>query len=355
MICIRLCIFAQQEKEVLASVGAGKHTIMRIALDETETLVLVEKSNFSHHMLMLHLNVFFRAIDGSVTEHSVAVPPYIIEDQSTECVLDALQDRFGKLVFSSGPTDCVKVIILNSDSHKALIRLGKHMTESLAGPSTRCITVHGRCQMHQYFSCLARMVKGFDLINGMFCATCLLHRGATMKGLQKAVHADIKRIIKLSYAPPREEDKAYNRALLTYLDQMDVYQTQEYPHVDYLCFIYFDFACFMFTPFCIVFDHSGACIQFFMLTTYQRYEDPDDGGKPLTLRQNARLRLLENTCCKWSPDTPLMYYSRPGALSDTLGEAADELFKYLHDGFLMTKPPVPALNRWNKVHLHVVF
>ena len=222
-----------EEKSVLAEGGKSKkHSIARIALDETETSVLVRRSLFTHHLLMLHLNVFFRGRDGSVIEHSVAVPPCFLEDQSSECVLDALQHRFGRLMVPGGAAnddvDSLSVIILNSDSHAALIRLAKYMTAALAGTSKRCITVHSRCQMHQFFACLARMVRSFDLIDGMFCATCLLHRGGTMKALQKEVHADIKRVIKFSYTPPAEEDIAYNRTLLTYVDLMDAHQTKEY-------------------------------------------------------------------------------------------------------------------------------
>ena len=82
-----------------------------------------------------------------------------------------------------------------------------------------------------------------------------------------------------------------------------------------------------------------------------RYGDASDEGeqRAMTKRQEARLKLLQNTCAVWSADEPLLYYARPGALSNTQRAAADEIYSYFHDGFLMSKPTVPALNRWNKV------
>ena len=75
------------------------------------------------------------------------------------------------------------------------------------------------------------MVKGFELINGMFCSTLLLHKSPTMRKLQKAVKEDIRSRLRFSYAPPREEALTLNRAMLFYLDQMDIYQTREYPAI----------------------------------------------------------------------------------------------------------------------------
>ena len=49
-----------------------------------------------------------------------------------------------------------------------------------------------------------------------------------MRKVQKAVQEDIRSRLRFSYAPPREEALALNRAMLFYLDQMDIYQTREY-------------------------------------------------------------------------------------------------------------------------------
>ena len=135
---------------------------------------------------MLHLDVFSRASDDACTIQHVAAPPMFIADQSAECVMDAVQNRFGGVVWAAGD-DSLRVLILNSDSHSALVRLAKHFGRQaqLAGPAAKVLSVHSTCQMHKFFACLARMVKGFELINGMFCSTLLLHKGPTMRKLQK--------------------------------------------------------------------------------------------------------------------------------------------------------------------------
>lgn len=53
----------------------------------------------------------------------------------------------------------------------------------------------------------------------------------------------------------------------------------------------------------------------------------DEGEqRALTKRQEARRQLLHNTCAVWSADEPLLYYARPGALSNTRQAAADEIY-----------------------------
>ena len=110
---------------------------------------------------MLHLEVFFRASDDACSIHHVAAPPMFIADQSAECVLDAVQNRFGGVVWAAGD-DTLRILILNSDSHSALIRLAKHFGRQaqLAGPAAKVLSLHSRCQMHQFFHAWREWSKG---------------------------------------------------------------------------------------------------------------------------------------------------------------------------------------------------
>ena len=92
-----VCLFALhfcQEKEVLAAPGAWKHKIMKIALDETESLATVDDFLCSQPFAHAASRCFSRASDDACAIHHVAAPPMFIADQPAECVMDAVQNRF---------------------------------------------------------------------------------------------------------------------------------------------------------------------------------------------------------------------------------------------------------------------
>ena len=84
-----------------------------------------------------------------------------------------------------------------------------------------------------------------------------------------------------------------------------------------------------------------------------RYNGNDDdaaAAKQLGHRRAARLRLLDNCPGRWSESAPLLYNARHGAKSETLIDAAAEVYNDFVIGFLSAKPVIPALNRWNKIY-----
>ena len=67
-------------------------------------------------------------------------------------------------------------------------------------------------------------------------------------------------------------------------------------------------------------------------------------------RQAARRRLLELCPGVWCRSGKIKYYSHLGSRSNTRSEAGDEVADVLMAALLGTRPPIPAINRWNKVH-----
>ena len=126
-------------------------------MDETETHMSSGQGKDeiiqTEHFLMLHVDIF--ASHGvRVHNHSVAVPPIFIVDQSTESVLEALHIRLGSILWAPRVVGGLRALIINSDSHGALVRLAKHFSKLYreGAPAGGCdLILHARCQMHQFF------------------------------------------------------------------------------------------------------------------------------------------------------------------------------------------------------------
>lgn len=197
---------------------------------------------------MMHADVFQRFTDMAFQAFSLGVPPAIIEDQSAECVMTAVLARCGDFLWHSGQSSLPRksVLVLNTDSHSALVRIAKHLAREANIAADRIqtrlstfggsfslhtdslhFTIHSRCQMHMFFACLAKMVRGFDILNNMFCATVLLHKSANMKSLRDKVKQRIRNRVRFAYAGPCAEDLAHNQMLVRLLDNVDRFHDEE--------------------------------------------------------------------------------------------------------------------------------
>ena len=235
------------------------HRVARISLDETETWTLIDGSITLQHLLMLHADFLHRASDNKLTTCSLAQPPAIIADQSAECVLAVLDNQISSIMWSglcSKPA--VSIFVLCSDSHAALIRLGKHMAGeahrsaellsaqahaagdagvlqlALSRPGSLKLFLHGRCSMHLYFAALSAMVKGLGLLSPMFCGMCLLHKGQNHSRLCALVEKQVSSKLSLTYSPSSPEEHAHNLQLLILLDEVDGFQARECNHEDWM-------------------------------------------------------------------------------------------------------------------------
>ena len=146
----------------------------RLALDETETPVRIENECTFAHLLMMHGNLYVKTASAA-KETGVALPCVTIDNQSTECVMNAVDKIVGPLLW--GTDALVTTLVVNSDSHPALIKLAKLFAKKacdsvdhligilgrvefrkvLSHPRLRQgvmlkLSIHGRCVMHMYFA-----------------------------------------------------------------------------------------------------------------------------------------------------------------------------------------------------------
>jgi hypothetical protein len=166
---------------------------------------------------------------GDKYHTEIMVPPAILMSQHAECVLAAIMTRCSDFLWPAPRANRAVVLILASDSHKALVRLAMHWANQANSElpdghgqlSQARFFLHARCMMHLGLASVTNLLKKLDIINGVFCATHLLHRGKTMDQVRLRVRALIRERLAFEYQPPRPDDVSANLASLKLLDKVD--------------------------------------------------------------------------------------------------------------------------------------
>lgn len=198
----------QKQRELLPVLGAGHvaHTITSLSIDETEFIMNMPGLRGSHSVMMLHGHVFRRTRDGNTYAEEIAIPPAVLEDKTATTVLAAIKQRAGWFFPSplpepadapSGPLGWVQqrgptCAILISDSAATLINVASHLAAQARGVDD-LLVLHARCLMHRMFGAFVHSVTQLDVINPMYCATCLLHKGHHMRKVKEHVEAIVRR------------------------------------------------------------------------------------------------------------------------------------------------------------------
>ena len=187
--------------------------------------------------MLQHGLLLQRYRDGTKREHEVVIPPSILENQGAECVLAAVERRRGDVLWPGSPGCSVSVLILGSDSHRALVRLATRWARS--GHTTlpadslrvdRCrMFVHGRRVAHLGFAALATVLSMLDVMSGLFSATVLMHTGQSVQLLHKHVRQLIMAHVSFTYDPGDPADLEKNKFLVRLLGQVDALTIDQYP------------------------------------------------------------------------------------------------------------------------------
>ena len=202
----------------------------------------------------------------------------------------------------SGVDECT---VLVSDSAKSLIKLAAGNVELIKDNQLKSL-LSSRCNQHRFFSAVAHMTcHNLNIMNDLFCATCLLNKGKTKRILHAHIAHGLKSI-PLDFEPSSPDELAHNTALVAILDAT---------------------------------DHDIA-----------EYEMGDTQiMQAVSLRREARQRLLQNCPRRWTRDSGIAFYVRLGSPGRTRAEAGDIVFRDLVAALLHVLPRLPALNKWNKV------
>jgi hypothetical protein len=144
-----------------------------------------------------------------VIVHEISLSPAVLEDQTAVTLESALRSRlqpFGETL-ENPKRHCD---ILNSDSAKALLRVGTERAAAVRIPAAsglRC-SIHSSCMMHMFFAAICGMMKPLDMMSGMFCGTVLMHRSDNIAEVRKACYAWLDEHVTVTFEEP--DDSIYN-------------------------------------------------------------------------------------------------------------------------------------------------
>ena len=273
-------------------------------MDETEHMLRVDGDIGTHNVMMLHARLLRRWFSGQVTRHDIMIPPALLSDQGAETLAAAIERRAGPFLVSGG--NARSVTVLGSDSAKALVKLAGNRGQAATSDH---MSVHSRCMMHMIFSAFVYTISDLQVINDMFCATTLTHKGLVMKELRTSVRKYIEEHIEIDFTRPDPDVVRQNRAIVSLLNGLDAEASED----------------------CEVGDF-------------------DRVSKVSERRLQARTRLLNICGGDWSKRGKVVHTCNFWCNCSSRADAAALVYQTLLEAVLDTRPPIPALSRWGKVY-----
>ena len=289
--------YVEKQGAKLDSLGNVRYQIVELSLDETEHPVTVDGETETHTILMMHVKIF-RRDEHQGHCNDVIIPPALLSDTKSSTLLAAIRKRTGAWLWN--PRVEHSVLIMNSDSAKAMIKTSKMLAQSC---SPTFSVIHNFCCMHMLWAAIMAMMRVYDLVNGIFCATCLMHKARNRSRLRLALRAHLRHHLQLVYGHPDPVNKVYNKAVLSLLQYADDPTNR--------------------------FDHTRR----------------DRRAR----KAEARAEMLDLFNSAWTSEEPLTHHCFPGCRCGGPDQLARKAENLIYTAFLQENPRVPALNKWNKL------
>ena len=238
----------------------------------------------------------------------IVIPPSIIANTRTATLTKALHLRAGHLLLPQGAG--LRAVIICSGSAKSMLKLARGIA-FFADADTA--VVHSFCSMHMLWASIMSMLSMYGLVNGICCATCLLHKARNRRHLRRKLFAHLKPRggnlgLKFRYGRPNPADIEHNETVMQLLMFAD--------------------------------DPS---------VTLLEYDGEDERRRAETARADVRRRFLKFFNARWAPYAQLEHICEVGCNCGGPRDAWKYAGKLIWDAFASQSPKVPALNKWNKL------
>ena len=273
---------------------------------ETSENVRCEKTSGSSHIVMMQGRLISFEERGGAMLHAVDViiPTTVVDDTTAESSLGVMHLRVAWL-FDAIAKGVPMVVVLNSDSAKANLRLARHFL-ALAQSSTSLMLLPSRCMMHMTAAAVSHCMQAHHLISPLFCATLQLHHGHIMRKLRSCVNQLIEDnlVVTSVWREEWEHSRISNRAMVDLL--------------------------------------------------FSKHIDPDAAdGEPSSRhkRLEAGKRLVELLPQNWLTEGghQIVHFCPFGCCSSR-EDCVSKVQSTLDDFLLSCRPRVPALNRWTRMY-----
>ena len=167
--------------------GTPDLIIITFSFDDTMENLFVSSSATGtqtgpQHVCMLQGKITYQFCETTFCD-DIIVPIAILLDTTAETLLAALKSRCPD-VFRKFDDSVLFLVILNTDSAKSCLRLGRHF-QFLSESESSKLHLQSLCMQHMLSQTLVFAASSLNFINGAFCSTVQLHKGSTMSSLGK--------------------------------------------------------------------------------------------------------------------------------------------------------------------------
>ena len=189
--------YSELQKGVLEALPRTRLAVLEIGFDETEHDMeahFPDMGTVSGPMSlgMIHCNLSWYKND-EMERYPIVLPPACLVDQTAECVMSLIKDRFPVDMGDLAAKANTFVITINSDSAPACLKVGTSIAElpNLLGirTSRAQLVLHPGCLMHQTAMVAAAPLKYMRIPNNMFAAANWLRRGKNRLLVKKELKA----------------------------------------------------------------------------------------------------------------------------------------------------------------------
>jgi hypothetical protein len=270
---------------------------LELAIDETEVDSRQDLRSERCPMVVLHARVARYGTHQQPVMLELVIPSAMVLSTSSNALLAVILQRMPLSFQELRRTARSVVLILNSDSARSCVKLARHLGTSLP-------TIHAPCRMHQLCIAMVATLRMSGLMSAMFCAAHLFRRKRVQTLMRKQLRKYIDENLEISFASEADPGACAQVAGVMQL-MSEVLGQSERENI------------------------MEPAVRTQRVKAWQRLSKFFAGP----VRGEKRIKHRCVLGCHESKQS-----------------AADELYNDVVEVFLNHPPPIPAWNKWTKIH-----
>jgi hypothetical protein len=215
--------YVSTQQSFFNALAPAKSANLQITLDETDSVVLMNDTQATRSMLMLHCTLTWTFAHTPKTQmFHFPLAPAFLDNKKASTIFKAVQHRMPfnltKLREKAGHVS----VSVGTDAARACKKLGlEFRRRTFLRPEyteyTGQTAAHALCQMHAANNVVVNTVKPCNLTVPVFTSVCLLHKGWTFANLKSRCKRNMSVSFEYFQAPP-PENEAYLRKVFSFLE-----------------------------------------------------------------------------------------------------------------------------------------
>ncbi len=196
--------------------------VLQLAVDETESVMVVDKSDGTYSLVMSHMRVLRRFQHGHSDKVDVILPTTAVKDTTAESFDVAVAALIGGFLVALQRAAVPVVTILNSDKAKSIVKLGRAWSADAKTDETgKKLVFHGHCMMHMMWASLIGSIAHYSIASDLYCASILLHRAYNVQAIKTCLKAYIRQHLRRVFDPPSDAHRVRNEQIVELMEVAD--------------------------------------------------------------------------------------------------------------------------------------